>query len=148
MMMPEQKRKIVKARERLMTINRLDALIRSRKEELARIEADRVYLSAIRYDGDRVQSSVTDSGSPVSYRVADLTREVQRKILKLTQRRNQIILELEQLPRGEHIELLTRRYIQYQRFEEIAVAMNYSYSRVKHLHIEALEQFAEVLGID
>ena len=41
----------------------------------------------------------------------------------------------------KYIELLILRYSQGQRFEEIATNMGYSFGRVTHMHIEALEKF-------
>lgn len=57
------------AKEYLNQIRRLDASISARIHELQELQKMATYLTGIRYDADRVQSTKTDTGFPGAERI-------------------------------------------------------------------------------
>ena len=117
-------------------------MIRIRAQELQKLKADTAYISAIRYDKVRVQTSPDGSGfSKAVEESVSLQLEIEKRIQRLTKKRHDIITQIEGLKNTNHIELLKLRYIDGERFEAIACSMGYSFDRIRHMHGEALQAF-------
>lgn len=131
------------AKEYLSQIRKAEIMIQIRAQELQKLKEDTAYISAIRYDKVRVQTS-TDGGSGFSKVVEEsvsLQMDIERRIQRLTKKRHDIITQIEGLKNSNHIELLKLRYIDGERFEAIACSMGYSFDRIRHMHGEALQAF-------
>ncbi len=99
--------------------------------------------SSPRLDPNKVQTS--GSGDAMARNVeklVDLEKDVARQINTLANLKRRIINEIHELDDWRYITILHERYVNYKRLEEIAVMMNYSYERVRHLHGKALDEFA------
>lgn len=130
------------AKEYLSQIRKAEIMIRIRAQELQKLKEDTAYISAIRYDKVRVQTS--PDGSGISKAVEDsvsLQLEIEKRIQRLTKKRHDIITQIEGLENPNYIELLKLKYIDDERFEAIACSMGYSYGRIVHMHGEALQAF-------
>lgn len=57
--------------------------------------------------------------------------------------RNEIVRRIEKSDDFRFIQVLTYRYINHMKFEEIACKMNYSFRQVLRLHDTALVDFAQ-----
>lgn len=101
--------------------------------------------SSPRLDPNKVQTS---GGGDVMSRhiekMVDLEQEIIRRIDEFVELKKKIIDEIHELSDWRYITILDERYIKYRRLEEIAVSMSYSFDRVRHLHGEALNEFARV----
>lgn len=131
------------AKEYLSQIRKAEIIIRIRAQELQKLKEDTAYISAIRYDKVRVQTS-QDGGSGFSKAVEEsvsLQLEIEKRIQRLTKKRHDIITQIEGLENPNYIELLKLKYIDDERFEAIACSMGYSYGRIVHMHGEALQAF-------
>lgn len=95
-------------------------------------------------DGMPKGSEIADKTGSLASRIADITTEVMDMRTKAINKRHEILQNICQMKRGEYKMLLHQRYVQFKRFEEIAVEMNYSYNRVRHMHGEALVEFTKV----
>ena len=73
--------------------------------------------------------------------LADYETEYRTALNKLVEIRKEIGAYIDTLPHPEK-EVLTRRYICYQRWEDIAEAMNYNQRHVFKLHGAALQRMA------
>lgn len=135
----------MKAKEYLMRISCLNICIEQKEAELRRIEEERTFISAIRYDKDRVDrvdSSVDGSGfTRLSERIVDIKYEIENDKMRLIELRNEIIKQIQMLDDARYIKLLYKRYVEEKSFEQIALEMKYDYWRVLHLHGEALQSF-------
>ena len=130
------------AKEYLSQIRKAEIIIRIRAQELQRLKEDTAYISAIRYDKVRVQTSTDGSGiSKAVEESVSLQLEIEKRIQRLTKKRHDIITQIEGLKNTNHIELLKLRYIDGERFEAIACSMGYSFDRIRHMHGEALQAF-------
>lgn len=130
------------AKEYLSQIRKAEIMIRIRAQELQKLKADTAYISAIRYDKARVQTSQDGSGfSKAVEESVSLQLEIEKRIQRLTKKRHDIITQIEGLENPNYIELLKLKYIDDERFEAIACNMGYSYGRIVHMHGEALQAF-------
>lgn len=130
----------MRAKEYLGQIRRLERqIIRTREE----IERNRALLlgAGLDYSKDRIQTTPEDMLSRVMAEIVDLEAEQAERIRLLSKTRDRIIEEISALPDFRHGELLYLRYVEGRRLEEIAVAMNLSFGRVRHMHGEALKSF-------
>lgn len=71
-------------------------------------------------------------------KLVDMEREVDRRIDELQEVKRRVVALIEKSPREDYQELLTRRYIGGQRWEEIAAGMRYDNRWVYELHKKAL----------
>ncbi len=93
---------------------------------------------------EKVQSSQTGGALEKSVeRYLALAERAEFGALAFQELRLEIISRIGKLDRFEYIEVLTYRYIDYLRFEEIACKMNYSFRQVRRFHQRALESFEE-----
>ena len=127
------------AKHYLLQLRKLEAAIAARKAEVERLTSERTYLQGLSYDKDRVQSSASHNAQ--FERIADIIADTERSVVELAEKRHKIIAQIEALEKPEHVEVLQLRYIEQERFESIACTMGKSYTRVIHIHGEALEEF-------
>ena len=78
-------------------------------------------------------------------KIVDCERAVRDEIRAYLNLQEFIIAQIRGLEGGEmsvtYVELLMRRYVQFERFEVISVEMGYSYEWIRHLHGDALAIF-------
>lgn len=130
----------MKAREYLQQIRIMDIKIGQRITELSQMRDRISIISGIDYSKDRVQTSPTTGNKQIETLV-DLEAEISRMINKEAELKHRIIGEIQQLENPIYVDVLFRRYVDCQYFEEIAVDMMYSYSRIRHIHADALRAF-------
>ena len=128
------------AKQYLRQLSRLRRHIEKLTEELAerrtRLEGTTMPL------GEKVQSSPTgDRFADLVAALADKDRTRTELIFAYEVQRDQIVDQILDLGVDIYEDLLFRRYVQEETLEQIAVAMHYSYDRVRHLHGEALQFF-------
>ena len=78
-------------------------------------------------------------------RIADKKSEIERAVDTLIDLKQEVADLLQRLDDPAHIKVLHGRYVQYKRFESIAVEMGYSYRNIHYLHGRALQAFGKVL---
>ncbi|MDD6666709.1 MAG: hypothetical protein PUE58_01870 [Lachnospiraceae bacterium] len=132
-------------KEFLSEYGKLKSCIRSKKEQLLELQSSMESLRAIRYDKDRVQSS--PSGDPMldgMIKIEEKSNSIAKDIMKLTDLGDDIINRLSRMKSPAFLDLLTRRYIRGESFEQIAVEMGYSYKTTLNYHGDALLEFEDV----
>lgn len=75
--------------------------------------------------------------------MAELIAEEQAELERIDR---EITLVIQQLPDMRHREIMERRYLRNQSWEEIAVGMHYTYRRITQLHGEALKASAPLIS--
>ena len=128
------------AKQYLRQLSRLRRHIEKLTEE---IEERRTRLESTTMPlGEKVQSTPTgDRFADMVAALADKDRTRTELIFAYEVQRDQIVDEILGLGVDIYEDLLFRRYVQEETLEQIAVAMHYSYDRVRHLHGEALQFF-------
>lgn len=117
--------------------------------QVEKIRHDASGLRAIVYDRDKVMTSPTNMIEQQMVRLDELT---ERYATRLTEMHAAIQIREEQIrkmPKASHREILTYRYLQPRRMklDKIAARMHMSDDRVRHLHTEALIEFARIYKV-
>ena len=78
-------------------------------------------------------------------KIVDLEKEINEKVDALIDRKAQVIRLLEKVRNPDYLQILQRRYVELESFEEIAAEMHYTYRWICKLHGRALQAFSKVL---
>ncbi|MGI6040982.1 MAG: hypothetical protein ACOYBH_02000 [Candidatus Alectryocaccobium sp.] len=132
------------AKQYLGQIRILDIKIRQRQREAAELKLATTCTGSISAQGEKVQTSASgDKLLNAVARYVDLEAEIQGMIKDMQKRRHKIIAEIQDLDDARYIQVLFKRYVEYKKFELIAVEMGYDFVWVRKLHKQALMQFEE-----
>lgn len=130
------------AKEYLQQAYRIDRKIQLDTEKLAAARSA-LYGKTVRYDSDGSKlvpcGNVTESAV---LRVMELEERLNREIDELTAKRQEIELVVNAVPDEVQREVLTRRYLLYQKWEVIAEEMGYSERHIRWLHGYALKNMS------
>lgn len=132
----------MKAKEYLQQLKRLDTLINQKMQELGELRSMST-VGSIDYSKERVQSSPSQDAPFVRiiHKIIELEEEINAEIDKFVDEKHLIINQIQALNDPKHIELLYKRYVEFKRFEAVAVEMNYTYQYIVELHGYALKEF-------
>lgn len=134
------------AKEYLQNCRKLKIQMENKKRVYDSLRNSIVYLQGIAYDRDRVQTSPTDALSNTMAKLVDAEREAMNAIWEYEKYFNDCMDKINSLSRREYTEILTKRYFSEKYYDsrlvQIACDLDYSYERTKHLHGEALQEFA------
>lgn len=130
------------AKEYLQQAYRINRKIKLDTEKLAAARSA-LYGKTARYDSDGSKpvscGNVTESAV---LRVMELEERLNREIDELTAMRQEIELTVNAVPDEVQREILTRRYLLYQKWEVIAAEMGYSERHIRRLHGDALRNMS------
>lgn len=140
-MYQDKEDKDLTAKEYLREIRILDKRIDQKQREFDTLKRGRTYVGGMDYSQERVQTSAGQGFVGLSDKLVDMQREINGDIDQFNDIRHARINQIQQLSRIEYMDILFRRYVQYQSFETIASEMQYSYNYVCNLHGEALREF-------
>lgn len=114
------------------------------EEEYEQAKADILHLKVIQYDANKVSR----------YRIGDLSdaiivlegyaARIGAQWGKIIALREGARARIDQLQDGRYRDVLTRRYLQGQSFEAIAVGMGFDYRWTRRLHNKALDRFQKL----
>ena len=128
------------AREYLYQAKNLDDYINAKTKELSQLRSKIRTLSAVRYDGINVKSSnrhAVDS-------LIKLENNINKDIDRLVYMKAEISKMIDQLNDNRYKAVLTRYYLNNEKFDDIARDMKYSFRQITRLHGYALEEFRKV----
>lgn len=126
----------------LSEYRKLKIQIKGKQDQLNELRESLGGLRAIRYDLDKVQTA--HSGDPMLdgfVQIEEKSESVARDIMRLTELCDDILTRVGRMNTPALMELLTRRYIDGQSFEQIAADMGYSYKTTLNYHGDALLEF-------
>ena len=132
-----------KAKEQLSQIKKTDRLI---DRLLSTVQTLRSSLTSQSYElqPDRVQTSgPKDRLSETFARIDDLEREINARIDDLIRLKEDTSKVIYQISDKDQQNVLIARYVQGERWEKIAVDLNFSIRQVHRIHGAALLSFAE-----
>ncbi len=132
-------------KEYLSEYRRLKGRIKTKEDQLQELRSSIESLRAIRYDKDRVQSSPdSDPMLEGMIRIEDKSNAIAKDITALTDLGDDIVHRIDRMHSPALMDLLMRRYIKGDSFEQIAVSMGYSYKTTLNYHGDALLEFESV----
>lgn len=125
----------------LNQVRRYDRMISNKLSEIYQLKTLATSIS-VATDVDRVQSSGSKDrmGNTVA-RLVDLQRETEKLIQIYTEKRQAIILQIDDITDVNYYDVLFHRYIEGKTFEAIAGDMHYSWRQVVRIHDDALMEF-------
>lgn len=105
-----------------------------------------LYGRAVSYENDGSQHSTSGSNSIESalLKVVEYEEKINAEIDELVNKRLEIEKAIRMVNDEVLQEILTRRYLQFQKWERIAVEMHYSIQWVFKLHGQALSKIAKI----
>ena len=110
-------------------------------------ERDEVYSRLVSVNQKLTGNTVQSTKDPHKYdRLVELDAEIDRCIDELVRTKMEIIRGIRRLTDGRHREILRKRYLEGQTFEQIAVGIGYSYKQTCRLHGRALFKMEEVIN--
>lgn len=114
------------------------------EQEYEQAKANILHLKAIQYDADKVSGGKIGDLSDAIVVLEGYAERVNAQWDKLVALRNEAGTLIEQIADGRYREVLKRRYIWGESWEQVAVSMGYTYRNVLGLHGKALQIFAVV----
>ena len=130
------------AKDYLRQIEELDIKIRQKEDQLACLRETAGGAAAIRYDKMNVQIMVAkDMMERNVLKLLELEEKIFADKVRMESLKDRIIDEIQSLDDKRYVDVLFRRYVKYQKFEQIALDMSYDYDYIRVLHGEALVTF-------
>lgn len=134
----------------LEQIRRIDLVSRNKLADLSEnIEKVRlsVGVSAVGYDHVRVQSSnISDPTSKPAVLLASMEEETNRTVNRMLTLRRRIVSQIESLTNLDHYDVLFRRFVMQESFNQISNTWKYSWGQTKQIYNEALMEFERRFG--
>lgn len=133
----------MKAKEYLQQLQRLDTVINQKIKEVHDLRLQAQSGGGFDYSKERVQSSPSEDAPFVKpiCRIIDLEAEINAEIDRFVDEKHKIINQIQGLKNSDYISLLFKRYVEFKKFETIAVEMNFTYQYVLNMHGYALKEF-------
>lgn len=133
----------MKAKEYLQQLQRLDTVINQKIKELGDLRLKSRSTGAIDYSKKKVQTSPSGDAPFVKLigRIIDLEAEINAEIDVFVDEKHKIINQIQSLKNSDYISLLFKRYVEFKKFETIAIEMNFTYQYVLNMHGYALKEF-------
>lgn len=122
----------------------LEKRIKDKKEELEKIIIDSVAIMSPRFDNEIRVNNYNDKIGDITCKKIELVNMIFEQSEHLLKLKYEIINLIESIENQEYRRLLELRYIQYLKWEEIALKMDYSYRHTTKLHSFALKECEKI----
>ena len=124
----------------------LDVMIDSKLEELSKLDSMvRRVTPMMNTTGAGTGSYNPDRHGDAIAKIVDLQNEINRDNDEFVDLRKEASELLKRISKPEHYQVLHKRYVLYETFEQIAIEMKYSYRNICNIHGRALQAFDKVL---
>lgn len=115
------------------------------KERRASLHLD-VSFGGIDYSADRIQNSPKNKLEEAMIRLSDRLEKIDNSIAQVSVEIDDRIGCIERLNNSTHRDLLFKRYVEDETFEQISVELGYVYNYTCNLHGEALKELSKLLN--
>lgn len=132
------------AKEYLWRVRDAERDLKRLEQEYEQAKADILHLKAIQYDADKVTGGKIGDLSDAIAAVEGYMERLNAQWDKLIALRKEAKVLIERIADGRYREVLTRRYLQGQSLEKIAVDLRYNYRWIKRLHVRAIGEFEKL----
>lgn len=129
----------------LREIKKLDSIINSQLDEVDSLYAMITRITPVLKDDVVTGSGNTDKIGNAIAKITDLKEEINRDIDKLVDKKREASSLLKKLENPLHYEVLHKRYVLFESFEQIALEMGYTYRNICYIHGRALQAFDRIL---
>lgn len=133
----------MKAKEYLQQLQRLDIIINQKIKEIQNLRLKSQSTGDIDYSKERVQSSFSGNAPFMKLieEIIDLEAKINTEINTFVEEKHKIINRIQGLKNSDYIALLFKRYVEFKKFETIAIEMNFTYQYILNMHGYALKEF-------
>ena len=129
------------AKEYLNRIRFISAGLRVKEQELQQLELDLYAIRSVDTSRERIDGGIPVSMADKVARIRDMQIVINKEWDQLLDLRKEARDQIMQLEDGRFRAVLTERYLNNKRWEQIAVDMNYTYRNIIKIHGKALQQF-------
>ncbi len=136
-------------KEYLQQLQRADVIIQQRIQEKEELRAALTGISSPDFTKERVQGGNALSDGGVSKKVIKLIgfeMEIDKLIDDYSILKHRIIGQIHNLNNADQIKVLYKRYVLFEKFEQIAIDLGYSIRNVYTIHGHALLEFKKIIG--
>lgn len=144
-MKPKSDKKKGPAQIYLEKIKWLDVMVDSKLEELCKLDSKVKRITPVMSTTGAGGSGNPDRHGDAIAKIIDLQNEINRvndEFVELSKEAGEL---LKRISKPEQYQVLHKRYVLYESFEDIAVEMRYSYRHICNIHGRALQAFEKVL---
>lgn len=136
------------AKEYLEYVRSLEIRLRMKEERITQLQHDICSLQALDYAKDKITGGSPIDVSDKIARLDELIRDTNREWDELIEMREQAKTFISKLESATQQEVLTKRYIQNKRWEQIAVEMNITWRHTFRIHRAALDGFSQKMALN
>lgn len=137
------------AKEYLEYVRSLEVRLRMKEERIAQLQHDICSLQALDYTKDKITGGSPIDVSDKIARLDELIRDTNREWDELIEMREQAKTFISKLESAKQQEVLTRRFLQNEKWEVIAVKMEITWQGTWQLFYRALKNFQKIFeGVD
>ena len=129
------------AKEYLSKIQTYRQIMQTYADRIEELYHEASGLKAIVYDKDRVQTSPEQKMEKIFAQIDTVAEKYVKARLRYEREAQKRIDQITKLDNAMHVRMLTLRYVDGKRWEEIACLMHYSFRHVTRLHGQALAAF-------
>lgn len=130
------------AKEYLHSVQGIMVKIEVSMAELRRLRDEYTGLSAVRLDGDRIQTSQHNGEEDKVFRYFERASALEAQISSLEDKRDTALEMLTSLKNGKYIQVLYLKYFKFKTLQDIADIMEISFSTVCRYHRSALQSLS------
>ena len=124
-------------------MNRRVKRLEARREQL-RVQMYSLGSPSGKMDADKVQTTLSgDTMLRLIAKVDEAERDIIKEIDRMVDAQKLIAIQIERLPNDKQRDVLHKRYIEFKRWEQIAVDMDITVRHVYRIHGDALQSFAK-----
>lgn len=133
------------AKEYLRQIRSCDRTITNKLEEVTKLNELMLNVTSA-WKSDVVQSGGSgDKLGDTVAKIIDLQKEINEEIDRSVDLRREVMATIDKVEESDLRDILYRRYLRFESWEEIAVGTAYTYRHVLRLHGIALKKVSEIM---
>lgn len=142
----KQEENVMTAKEYLQQLHKASVIIDQRVQEKTDLRARLSGIGSVDYSKERVQTGFPGGAryEREIIRIIDLENEIDCLLDEYVELKHKIIGQLHDLNNADQIKILYKRYVLYEKFEQIADDLNFSVRNVYKVHDRGLQEFQEI----
>lgn len=139
------KAKCKEAQKYLKQVRRLDININSLLEQVAHLKAMTLKITTtLKQDAGSGGGNQDKIGDAIA-KIVDLEAEINQRIDEYVDKKREICAVIEQVDNADQVDVLHKRYLLHEPWEQIALEMCCTYRNVCYIHGRALQAVANIL---
>ena len=136
---------VTDVKEYLKEISAMQHYLNRLKQRRKNLHLD-VSFGGIDYSADRIQNSPKNKLEEAAVRMSDRLEYIDKEIARISIEIDDRIANIEKVPNDIHRNVLYKRYVINESFEQISVEMGYVYNYTCNLHGDALKELSKLLN--